>query len=48
MPVGWRRDMVPSVTNDHGLIDLTSATEDDLCRLVGVGPALASQLRVAG
>ena len=29
MPVGWRRDMVPSVTNDHGLIDLTSATEDD-------------------
>jgi competence ComEA-like helix-hairpin-helix protein len=32
------------VTNDHGLIDLTSATEDELCRLVGVGPALASRI----
>jgi competence ComEA-like helix-hairpin-helix protein len=35
--------MVPSVEHD-GLIDLTSATADDLCRLVGVGPALASRI----
>ncbi len=36
--------MVPSVRHDDGLIDLTSATEEDLCRLVGVGPSLAGRI----
>jgi competence ComEA-like helix-hairpin-helix protein len=36
--------MVPSVDDDADLIDLASATEEDLCRLVGVGPALAKNI----
>jgi competence ComEA-like helix-hairpin-helix protein len=35
--------MVPSV-DDADRIDLASATEEDLCRLVGVGPALAKSI----
>jgi len=36
--------MVPSVDDHDGLIDLSSASEEDLCRLVGVGPALARSI----
>jgi competence ComEA-like helix-hairpin-helix protein len=43
-PARWRRAMVPTVDDHDGLIDLASATEADLCRLVGVGPALAKNI----
>jgi competence ComEA-like helix-hairpin-helix protein len=36
--------MVSPVDDHEGLIDLSSATEEDLCRLVGVGPALAKNI----
>jgi competence ComEA-like helix-hairpin-helix protein len=39
-----RRDIVPHMQDGHGLLDISSATEAELCDLVGVGPALAARI----